>query len=276
MVLGAFRAGLREIFTLETARARVASYGPRLGRIREEKREARTRLATARRLANPFVALELMTAATEHLRRAQELSEVDGPSIALPARVPTSFAEAEGVRDVLEVDLAQALKRIESRSPTELAGLRVGRFAAVLVALLAIVVTVIHRTGVHDVALHKPVRASSVRDGKPEAVTDGRTRGTFAIQTNDGPHPFVMVDLERTYRLQRVRVFNRGDGWFDEILPLSIEASTDGITFKQIARRTDHFDVWTVELGWVDARWVRLTKENGYIAINELEVYARE
>ena len=43
-----------------------------------------------------------------------------------------------------------------------------------------------------------------------------------------------------------------------------------------MATRTEHFDVWDLKFDALDARWVRVTKSNGYIALNEIEVYARD
>ena len=82
------------------------------------------------------------------------------------------------------------------------------------------------------------------------------------------------VDLLREYDVREVRVYNRGDGWFDDVLPLTLSISTDDATFTDVATRTTHFDVWTVELNR-RARWVRVSN-GSYIALNEIEVYARE
>lgn len=280
MILGAIRAGLREIFTLRVARATVESYGAeRLETLRDEKRIARAKLAASRRLANPRAALDLLTLAATHARRAEQVADaVALDELPVAPLDGASFGQLELARDELDVGVARALARIESRTPTELAGLRWGRIAAIVITLLVSVAALAKSRGVHDVARGKMVSASSVHDGKPEAIVDGRTRGTFAMQTSEGAHPFIAIDLGRTYRVSSIRVFNRGDGWFDESLPLSIEISTDGVTFHEIARRTEHFDVWTIDLSAapVDARAVRATKASGYIALNEIEVYARE
>jgi hypothetical protein len=278
MVLSAFRAGLREILTLGGARARVASYGEeRLTALREEKRIARAKLVASRRLANPFAALDLLAIAADHTHNALALASIDGAN-ATSIDFVSTFAQAEARRAELEAHVARALARIESRTPTELFGLRVGRFLAIATALLACGVAIARTRGDRDVALHKIVTVSSVHDGKPSALVDGHRRGTYGMQTNEGVHPFVMIDLGRAYRVRSVRVYNRGDGWFDEVLPLSLEVSIDGAHFREVAKRTEHFDVWNVD--WsaapVEARFIRASKANGYIALNEIEVYARE
>jgi hypothetical protein len=278
MILASFRAGLREIFTLRDARATAESYGERLAQVRLEKGIARARLLASRRLSNPFVALDLLSVAADHTRRAWDLEErsLPSPLDPPPRDAVATFAQAEATRDDVEANVAQLLSRLESRTQTELLGLRIGRLGAIAVVLVVLAWTLGRHFGVHDVALNKPVITSGLRQGKAEAVVDGRTRGTFALQTAEQAHPFVMIDLGRMYRIRSIRIYNRGDGWFDEVLPLSVELSSDGTSFHEIARRTEHFDVWTLELGSADARFVRVSKENGYIALNEIEVYSRE
>jgi hypothetical protein len=280
MFLTDFAAGAREIFLLRAARAKVEGYGEaRLAQIREHKRIAGARLTSSRRVANAHAALELLDVALDHALRAAHVAEgKDETYEPPPPRAPAEgFAQAEAQRNEMEARVANLLASVESRTETELDGLRVGRFAAIAVVLFVCGRALALHYGVHNVALHKPVAASSVAFSKPATgITDGRTRDTFGVHTNEGPHPFVTIDLERTYRIRKIRVFNRGDGWFDEVLPLSIELSTDGTTFHEIARRTTHFDVWDIDAGMADARWVRATKDSGYIALNEIEVYSRE
>ncbi len=54
-----------------------------------------------------------------------------------------------------------------------------------------------------------------------------------------------MIDLEKPYAISSMRIFNRGDGWFDDGLPLVVEVSMNGIQFTEVARRTTHYDKWS-------------------------------
>ncbi len=277
MVLGALRAGVREVLWLRDAERTVTAYGEaRLEAIRREKAIAYARMRTSRSLANPFTALLLLTDALAHARVAARLAEREVDESA--ETEPTSFWEAETCRDRVEARTAATLRAVESRTPIALSALRIGRVLALGLLVFSLGYSFVRsRYLVHNVALHKPVMTSALRlPSDPAGITDGRTRGTYAIQTIEGKSPFVMIDLEREYRVERVRVFNRGDGWFDESLPLTLETSYDGVRFHEVARRTEHFDVWTVDLGGADARFIRITKDTGYIALNEIEVYARE
>jgi hypothetical protein len=279
----AFGSGLREIFTLRAAERVSSAYGEdQLRAIRAEKSEARARLRASRRLASPTAALLLLRDAQAHALAAVNIAGNHAASSIAIAEVDAqalTFAEAETLRDRADAVVRGLLGGVESRSKNELRGLRIGRALAV-VLLIAGIVWHFARTRwlVHDVALHKPVITSPLRPPPftAEGVTDGRTRGTFAVQTLDGKPGFVMVDLERSYDIQRVKVWNRGDGWFYDNLPLTLDVSDDGVKFHEVAKRTEYFEVWMVDLGGRAARFVRVSKENGYVALNEIEVYARE
>jgi hypothetical protein len=92
--------------------------------------------------------------------------------------------------------------------------------------------------------------------------------------------PNVVIDLLDTYRIQRVKVHNRLDGWYDDCLPLVVELSTDGKTYADLARRDDHFDSdppWIVEAGGQPARYVRVrVARKSYLALSEVEVFGRK
>jgi hypothetical protein len=76
-----------------------------------------------------------------------------------------------------------------------------------------------------------------------------------------------------------VKVYNRIDGWFDDCLPLVVEFSIDGNTYKEIGRRTDHFGTnppWVVDGRQQSARFVRLRVDRkSYLALSEVEIYGK-
>ncbi len=276
-----FGAGIREVFTLRGAERASAAYeGDQLRAIRLEKAEARARLRSARRLASPVAALLLLRDAQAHALAAASIAgHPDAHALELGDVDALSFAEAETLRDRADAAVRGLLDGVESRTKNELRGLRIGRPLAIALLVVGLAWHFARtRWLVHDVALHKPVTTSPLRapPATAEGVTDGRTRGTFAVQTVEGKPAFVTVDLERSYEIQRVKVYNRGDGWFYDSIPCSLDLSDDGVTFHEAAKRTEHFEVWTVELGGRPARFVRVSRENGYVALNEIEVYARD
>lgn len=301
--LRSFWAGLREVALLADAERIARSFPPeQLTMVRQERRQARAYLHASRRVSSPDLALSLLdmalpaALACAHAARAtstpldahEELSSLARDKVlpetathALEDRATASerdFAAKEELRDRIDDIVTRVLASVEWRTPLEVRALRYGRIAAVvLVAFLCIEHVARTRWLVHNVALNKRVTHTALKLVPPEAegVVDGKTRGTFGIHTVGDAHAFVMIDLLRTYDVREVRVYNRGDGWFDDVIPLTLSISTDAITFHDVATRTTHFDMWSVELNGAPARYVRVSNTS-YIALNEIEVYARE
>jgi hypothetical protein len=303
----AFFLGLRELVTLEHAEQRALALGQeeRSRRVRY-LRAARARRAASRKLANPVAAVILLRDALAlALRPTHSDDEVFDTTLALSAALAThpeaaeaerrvvdwlqqtaplaldelSFAQAELVRSSFEDCLAIVLGGVETRSVLAVRALRIGRLVAVALLVTWLAATFVRSKWlVHDVAIGKTVTSSPLlaESPSPDHVVDGRTRGTFGIATMTVEHPFITVDLGDPYAVEQVRVVNRGDGWFDDCLPLILAVSNDGLRFDEVARRTEHFDQWTVPLGGRALRFVRVSMpERGYIALNEIEVYAR-
>ena len=155
--------------------------------------------------------------------------------------------------------------------------MRLALLGAVAIAVLVLVPWSLWRS--QNLALHRPVTASS-RNPKSIAPEDnsglvnGEVESKYGIHTNSGG-AWVMVDLESVHPLSTIKVFNRGDGWFDEGLPLRLEISEDGQQWKELERRTEHFSAtapWVVKPHGARARYVRLASDN-YIALTEMEIY---
>lgn len=288
----AFFLGLREVFTLSHAEARAREVDD-VERARRERHVAAAieRRRAAKKIATPVAAIVLLRDALRFALDGRELADSGAPAAdidrvkaALASDAPFAlddlpFAEAESLRASFEACVDAAIGTSRTRTLLAVRALRVTRIVAVLVFLAWLVVPYAREHWMlHDVALGKVVTSSPLRGESPPAdkVVDGKTRGTFDIATIEIDHAFVMVDLGKSYAVDRVRVVNRGDGWFDDILPVILQVSEDGARFDDVARRDEHFDTWTIPLGGRSARFVKLVKpDRGYIAINELEVYAR-
>src|SRR5262249_41820569 len=110
-------------------------------------------------------------------------------------------------------------------------------------------------------------------------LVDGSIDDSYGVHTDHDNPPWVMVDLGSSHRIDRIKVYNRGDGWFDETLPLILEFSEDGQNFSEIDRRTTSFgqySTWNSRLDGRSTRYVRLKSKNGgIIVLNELEVYGK-
>jgi hypothetical protein len=134
-----------------------------------------------------------------------------------------------------------------------------------------------------NLALHKPVTASGIHASSispPSGLTDGVIAGApYGVHTSVSDAPWVQIDLLSARRISTVKVFNRADGWFDDCLPLTLQLSSDGVVFADVATRTKRFtqlEPWVVDLGRRHARYVRLRGPGGrYVALSEVEVYGR-
>jgi hypothetical protein len=173
-------------------------------------------------------------------------------------------------------------RHVEARSPFRVVATRWGRLAAVaLVVAYAAAVALRARLSPKNIALDKHVRASSQGGGADgHELVDGEISAAPGVRTNTEDSPNAVIDLGKEYRIDRVAVFNRVDGWFDDCLPLALDFSTDGAKYREIARRDQHFGAdppWTVDGRREVARYVRLrVARRGYLALSEVEVFGRE
>jgi hypothetical protein len=134
-----------------------------------------------------------------------------------------------------------------------------------------------------NIALHKPTSQSSSFPGAscpPGGLTDGVTSGAYGVHTNKEENPWVQVDLGDLYRIDTVKVYNRGDGWFDEGLPMTLELSENGTDFVEAETRSKSFGdwvPWTAHVGKKKARFVRVRgKKGAYVTLGEIEVFGKK
>ena len=78
------------------------------------------------------------------------------------------------------------------------------------------------------------------------------------FHTSREPSPWVSFDLEHVVAVRAVTVVNRGDCCDDRAVPLALEVSEDGTTWRELARRTETFTRWEPRFAVATARWVRL------------------
>ena len=131
-----------------------------------------------------------------------------------------------------------------------------------------------------NVARGKPTTASSQYPGTPPATgaTNGQIEPSYGVHTNVEDQPWIRVDLGKPYAVREVRVYNRGDSYLDEGLPIALEFSLDGSVYNEIERRTTPYSQeqpWIVKPHRALTRYLRLRiPRHGYIAISEIEVFA--
>jgi hypothetical protein len=305
-----------EFFTLRRAERTVRAYVPaQSARVRKHVQAGDRRLRAGRRVTDATAAAVLLREAVLQYLIAVEAARnaacPEGATAPLPALAPdparpkadpSDDARARAAiasRDPLyfdglpegDVERARwALDRagsmlhrsVESRTLVAVRGTRWGRSAAVLVIVLwAAVAFARAKLLPKDIALGKPVHASSLAENPPSGaeLVDGETGASFGVKTREEDNPYVVIDLEGIYWIDSIKVHNRVEGWFDDCLPLVVELSRDGIKWDEIARRDRHFDAnppWVVEGGGRGARYVRLrVARHGYLALSEVEVYGK-
>jgi hypothetical protein len=311
--IGVAREVLREFFFLEQAeRTSAASTVSQLDSVRAYEEAARRRLSAARALRDPTehrVALSLyrsaallqiaaLLASRDPTLQVEQLTP-EGLLERLGGAVEGATREVESLRSVLTASdpfgverlpteatlraVASATARlstlIELRSPTHLCWISRIRLAGAALAVLLMTVWFARWVLLPpNVALHKPARASSTNiNTQPAGVVDGETNGQFGYHSQQEDQPWVSIDLERPYNLKMVNVVGRGDGWYDQSIPLVLEVSDDGKAYRPVARRTIPFSEdapWTIDLDGVKAQFVRLRADHyGYLVLGEVAVY---
>jgi hypothetical protein len=312
---------IREFVTLRRAESTVRAYLPAQHlRVRAHAAAAEARLHAGRKVSHPVAAAVLLREAVVHYLAALEAARdpdaeeqalatrtLEMPELppdparpraepsddarvraALAARDPLYFdslptEDVERTRWALDRAGGMLRRRVEARSLASVRGTRWGRIAAlVVVALYAALAFVKAKLLPQNVALHKPVHASSMMKNPPDGheLVDGEVGPGLGIHTNTEDSPSVTIDLTAEYWVQRVKVHNRVDGYFDDCLPLVVEVSRDDKVYQQVARRDVHFDAeppWVVDAGGRPARYVRIRVDRrSYLALSEVEVYGKK
>jgi len=189
--------------------------------------------------------------------------------------------EALAWRAKIDVVIDYLRDLVDPRTERDLKVIRAVRLSAAGVVLAILLSALAWKAlAPTNLALGKPVSASSRHPqskAAPDGLTDGSTSGPYGVHTRAENEAWVMVDLQSVYRIDRVKVFNRNDGYFDEGLPFALELSENGKDFVEVDRRTKPFSrlrPWVYEGDRKPARYVRVRKiGHGYVALSELEVY---
>ena len=229
---------------------------------------------------------EFVTAGAGEARRAEDLERARA---ALSSSDPLyldrlPIQEVESTRAGLERLAGFLRHRLEARSLVYLRAARWGRLAACcLLAMYVSYRAVTAAVAPWNIARNKPVTVSTYRINPPDGheLVDGSFPLSYGVQTDREPSPHVDIDLQAVYRIQSIKVYNRGDGWQDEGLPIAVELSIDGNYYYLAGRRETHFDrepPWVVRVGKLPARYVRIRGERAgsYLALSQVEVFGKK
>lgn len=185
--------------------------------------------------------------------------------------------ELERTRAALERAVSKLRGRVEARSLTNVLGARVGRICGCLLLVGFVTWRASNAIFWPDLASGKTVGVSSFKGGSPEDFVDGDLGTSYAIATNAQDSPWIAVDLSHVYKITKVEIYNRVDGWFDDNLPLAMQTSLDGVRWNEVSRRTTtfgHDPPWIVRLDHKPARFVRVQGVGHMaLALSKMRVY---
>jgi len=158
--------------------------------------------------------------------------------------------------------------------------------AITLKAVARIVLTVLLLAGVlgaaiwlrpqrQNIAAGKPwTTSSSMFDCHPEQGECGGVKTRIFFHTRDEENPWLRYDLGSKMNISGLRIENRQDQEGARAVPLVVEVSDDGASFKQVARREDDFSVWKPSFPKVSARYVRLrVARRSMLHLDDVEIY---
>jgi F5/8 type C domain len=110
-----------------------------------------------------------------------------------------------------------------------------------------------------DLALGKPWTTSSkFADCRPALGDCGGYPMTVFFHTIAEAEPWFRIDLGQPTAFSALTVVNRKDMLRPRAVPLVLEVSDDGATYREVQRHNEVFDVWTPQFPTVTARYVRL------------------
>lgn len=127
-----------------------------------------------------------------------------------------------------------------------------------------------------NLALHKPVTASSIRLGAPEGLVNGFVEyGGYALHTRTESPAWVRVDLGSPHRISEVRLYSRGDGFLDDrSAQLTVDLSEDGLVTHRAGRCAELFSQLfpcVIDARGQTARYV-LVSHGAVLVLSEIEV----
>jgi len=172
-------------------------------------------------------------------------------------------------------------KLVEHPSPSQLTATRIWRIVVAGGVLAGLCVACgIWAFSPRNVALHKRVIASSHAFGTtPEGAVNGKKYEPLGFHSAEEESPWLSIDLGEPHVIRRVKAYGRIDCCLDQSIPLAMEVSDDGNSYREIGEMTEEFsqwDPWVIETRSLVARFVRFrTKRNSALVLSEVEVFGR-
>jgi hypothetical protein len=174
---------------------------------------------------------------------------------------PESIAAATMLRDAHRVLVEELEAPLHAwRKEQRQAWTRAGFVAFALTGLITGLVFLVQwLRQPEDLARGKPFTLSSKwADCHPDRYECGGYPTPILFHTTDQDQPWFQLDLGAPTSFSWLTIKNRSDMAMMRAIPLVVEVSDDGATFKEVARRTERFTVWEPRFAPQLARYVRL------------------
>jgi hypothetical protein len=148
---------------------------------------------------------------------------------------------------------------------------------ALALAAAGLTATIAFSFGPTNLALHRPVTTSSIRLGNPQGAVNGIIEwGSYAVHTRSESPAWLEIDLGAVHRIHEVRIYNRGDGFYDErSARIAVQLSPEGRTFRTLGGCTAIFTQASpcrVQIDGEPARYLRL-EHRTHLVLSEVEVF---
>jgi hypothetical protein len=203
-----------------------------------------------------------------------------------PERDATMAKLTDEARETFAAGLHDLVMRLAE--PLEFEAHRLGRalfarWARVLGVALAVVLIVVFagrwldkKFGRPNIALRAAVTTSSQFPGQGTDHTmlvDGDP-DTLGFHTLESGQQWVLIDLGKVQKFDKIVVYNRPDGYEDRAVPLKVEVSKDNQNWTQVAERKETFEKWSAKRLKAEGRYVRLKNNPGqFFHLAEVELY---
>jgi hypothetical protein len=216
----------------------------------------------------------LWEASTEPIRKL-DLTADETKELERVLAMKRPMVDLAGLSDEEQVQVSKTLLRVaevalsvaerQKHAVETISAKRFARTGLVLCAAMVLVVGAVtlkpERKIVDpgNLAIGKPWTVSSkMFDCDPKAGTCGGAQTKILFHTNEEDSPWIQYDLGEPMAFKGVTVKNRQDGLQERAVPLILEISDDGKSYKEIARRDESFSEWAPAIPPQRARFVRV------------------
>jgi hypothetical protein len=196
----------------------------------------------------------------EQITEVKRFVAMQKPALELPELAERDQeAAAMLLRQVASRTLEVRCKK--KRAYERIALKRVLRFALSVTVLLGLV---LGATALlpekRNIAAGKPWTTSSkLYECHPQKNECGGVETKMFFCTKEESNPWFQYDLGSKTRVSSMTIVNRQDGGVQSrAVPLIVEVSDDGKTFREVIRRSEEFSTWKPKFASQEARYVRL------------------